>query len=169
MNWNPLGGFYATICHQFIRMVGGNSPDKVEVVVAGGFGQPFAGPFQGLGGDESGHYSASAEAAGDGPCIDAADAGNVLGQQVLVEGHPAFAVAGKVAMLPDDEAADLDAAGLDVLGVDPVVPDQWIGEGDQLAGVRGVGEDFLVPGHAGVENHLAPGETDGTEGLAPVN
>jgi hypothetical protein len=36
-------------------------------------------------------------------------------------------------------------------------------EGDDLPAVRGVGEDLLVAGEAGVENDLAPGFAPGPE------
>ena len=38
---------------------------------------------------------------------------------------------------------------------DPVVADQRVGEGDDLAGVGGVGDRLLVAGHRGVEDDLA--------------
>ena len=46
---------------------------------------------------------------------------------------------------------------LGVLGVDADVADVRIGERDDLAGVRRIGEDLLVAGHRGVEHDLADG------------
>ena len=37
------------------------------------------------------------------------------------------------------------------------------GEGDDLPGIGGIGEDFLVAGHGGVEAHLADGVAGGAE------
>src|SRR5262249_11682791 len=45
--------------------------------------------------------------------------------------------------------------GLDVLFVGSDVPDMWKGERDDLTGIGRIGEDFLVPGHRGVEAYLA--------------
>ena len=39
-----------------------------------------------------------------------------------------------------------------------------IGQGDDLSGVGGVGEDLLIAGHGGVENHLTYGLTLNTNG-----
>ena len=47
--------------------------------------------------------------------------------------------------------------GFVVAGVDAVVADVAGGEDHDLAGVARVGQDFLIPGHAGVEDNLAPG------------
>ncbi len=44
---------------------------------------------------------------------------------------------------------------LDVLVVDADDPDMGEGEGDDLGGVGGIGQDFLVAGHRGVEADLA--------------
>ena len=49
------------------------------------------------------------------------------------------------------------AARLGVLGVDAGVADVRIGQRDDLPAVRGIGEDFLIAGHRGVEHHLAHG------------
>jgi hypothetical protein len=48
----------------------------------------------------------------------------------------------------------------------PVVADVRIGERDDLLAVTGVGEDFLVAGHGGVEHHLADRGAGGTDRIA---
>ena len=45
--------------------------------------------------------------------------------------------------------------GLDVLLVGADIADMREGEGDDLPGIGGIGEDFLIAGHGGVEAHLA--------------
>ena len=62
-----------------------------------------------------------------------------------------------VLRLAHDHPASVDAVGLHRLRGDAVVPDQRIGEGDDLARVGGVGDRLLVAGHGGVEDHL-PGD-----------
>ncbi len=54
-------------------------------------------------------------------------------------------------------AADL----LDVLDIGPGVADVREGEGQDLAHIGRVGQDLLIPGHGGVEDHLAERRTDG--------
>ena len=51
-----------------------------------------------------------------------------------------------------------------VFGVDAVVADLRIGHGDDLATIAGIGEDFLVAGHRGVETDLAVDLAEGAEG-----
>ncbi len=58
-------------------------------------------------------------------------------------------------MLADHEAGDLRLVRLGVLVIDPVVAYQGIGHGHDLRAVTGVGGDFLVAGHRGVEDDLA--------------
>ena len=43
------------------------------------------------------------------------------------------------------------------------IADMGEGEGDELAGVGGIGEDLLIPGHRGVEADLADGMAFGPQ------
>ena len=49
----------------------------------------------------------------------------------------------------------MDFAAFDVFGIDAVVADMRVSEGDDLLAVARVREDFLIAGHGGVEHHLA--------------
>ena len=44
-----------------------------------------------------------------------------------------------------------------------------VGQRDQLARIGGIGEDLLIAGHGGIEDHLANGFTGGTHGVAVKN
>jgi hypothetical protein len=55
----------------------------------------------------------------------------------------------------DHEARGVGLERLGVLGIGAGVADVGVGEGDDLARVRGIGEDLLVAGHRGVEHHFA--------------
>ena len=55
---------------------------------------------------------------------------------------------------------------LDVLVVGADIADMGEGEGDDLAGVGGVGEDLLVAGHRGVEADLARRVADRADAAA---
>ncbi len=59
----------------------------------------------------------------------------------------------------DNQAAGVDLAGLDIFAVYSGIADMRIGERDNLFGIGRVGENFLVAGHGGVENHLTHGMT----------
>ena len=51
----------------------------------------------------------------------------------------------------------MGAAGLVVHRIDPVVADMGSGEGDDLAGVGGIGDHLLIAGENGVEHRFAGG------------
>ena len=55
----------------------------------------------------------------------------------------------------DDKTGQVQLTGLHVDLVHAVVAHLRIGQGNQLAGVRGVRDDLLVTDHRGVEDHLA--------------
>ena len=59
--------------------------------------------------------------------------------------------------------------GLDVLVVGADIADMREGEGDDLPGIGGVGEDFLVAGHRGVEADFADRVAGGAEAEAFEN
>src|SRR5262245_23081833 len=70
----------------------------------------------------------------------------------------------------DDATSDTrrggEIRGLDVLLVRSGVTNMWKGEGDDLAGIGGVGQNLLIAGHGGVEADLADGAALGTESPA---
>ena len=68
-----------------------------------------------------------------------------LGEE-LVGGFVAAPIGGGLGPFADDEAFDVGFGGFVVGGSGPVVADLRIGEDDDLAGVGGVCEDFLVAG-----------------------
>ncbi|MNS94212.1 hypothetical protein D3C72_1284230 [compost metagenome] len=96
-----------------------------------------------------------AQQAGELAGVDVGD-GNGLG--ALEVGRQCFGaaeVAGQEWQILDDQACSIDFVGLNILSVDPVVADVRIRECHDLLAVTGVGKDFLIAGHGGVEHHLA--------------
>ena len=69
--------------------------------------------------------------------------------------------------IPDDEAAGIHLTGFQVLRVGTGITDVGIRQGNQLAAVRRVGQDFLVARHGGVEHHLPAGVTVDADRPAP--
>jgi hypothetical protein len=122
-----------------------------------------------VGGDGSVHGSAGSEAAGEGAGVDAVDAGDVVVFEVLVEGLGGSPVAGDVTEVVGDRAAYVGAVGFFVEGVDAGVAEFGVGEGDDLAQVAGVCHDFLVAGHAGVEDDFADDRVGCAEGVAAID
>src|SRR4030095_12369412 len=105
--------------------------------------------------------------AGQGAGVDALDAHDAMLAQVVVERHPGPPTRRERAGFLDDEAGQPGPARLDVLRVDAVVPDQRVGHAHHLAAIRGIGEDLLVAGHGGVEDHLAVGLAGRPKGFSP--
>ena len=58
---------------------------------------------------------------------------------------------------PFDHGGSREVDGFEVVVVGADVADVGEGEGDDLAGIGGVGQDFLVAGHGGVEADFAHG------------
>jgi hypothetical protein len=67
--------------------------------------------------------------------------------------------------LTHHESLHLNPFGFHVGGMYAIITDQRIGHGDDLAVIGGIGKDFLIPGHGGVENNLALGDSLHAEGI----
>jgi hypothetical protein len=123
------------------------------------------------GGDDALHGPGQPDVAGQGAGVDLVDAQDASRAQEVGQAAVGAPVAADAARLADDVARHVDALALEVLRVDAVVAHQGVGHGDDLAAVGGVGEDFLVAGHGGVEDDLAfslslAGEGSAREGPA---
>ena len=102
--------------------------------------------------------------------VDAGDADDAARLQPLVE-VPGGAVVRRIGDVGlEDAAAHARGGGhvdgLDVLVVDADIADMGEGEGDDLAGIGGVGQDLLIAGHRRVEADLADGRALGAEAMA---
>ena len=94
---------------------------------------------------------------------DAHDA--VLNHHVLQ--RPRGAEIGRLAVeFPDDQTADGGSVRLVVVAAHAVIADQGVGHDHGLGGVGGVGENFLVAHHGGVEHQLHQRVTLGAEAVA---
>ena len=58
-------------------------------------------------------------------------------------------------MLTNDQTRDFRTVGLGVCGVDAHVPDFRIRHGNDVVEIRRVSHDFLITGHARIENNLS--------------
>jgi hypothetical protein len=105
-----------------------------------------------------------AQDAGQLAGVDAGDGDDVAFLQVVRQRLLAAEVRQQARQVLDDQAGGVDLRGFDVFTVDARVADVRIGQGDDLAAVAGVGQDFLVAGHRGVEHHLTGGVACGADG-----
>ncbi len=107
-----------------------------------------------------------AQQAGELAGVDVGDGDSFLIDQVLRQCLGEAKVAGQLGQIFDDQACGMDFVGFDVLRVDAVVADVRVREGHDLLAIAGVGEDFLVAGHGGVEHHLTGGGACGSNRVA---
>ncbi len=113
------------------------------------------------------HRAALAQVAGQRPGVDAADAHDALGRQVVVQAPPGPPVGRDARRVAHDVPGDPDPARLGVLVVHPGVADVRRGHHARPGDGRRVGQDLLVAGHARREDRLAEGLPHGPEGAAP--
>src|SRR6266550_1122728 len=105
-------------------------------------------------GDGPPHRPCRAEVAREAAGVDLGDRGDAPLPEVVVQALLASPRRPRYGQVADDEAGDVGPGAFGVDAVEPVVADVGIGHRDDLAAVRRVGEDLLVPGHPGVEDHL---------------
>ena len=101
------------------------------------------------------HRAALAQVSGECAGVDALNADDVIGCEVLGQRGLRAPGARQFAQLLDYKPADLRTGALAVLVVDTVVADERVRHGHDLAVVRRVGEHLLVARHGGVETNLA--------------
>jgi hypothetical protein len=121
-------------------------------------------------GDDAVGHALFADAGGQRAGIDAGDADDVALLEPGVEPFDRPVVRGVGDVGAQHAATDAGERGhvdgLDVLVIGADIADMGEGEGDDLAGIGGVGQDLLVAGHGGVEADLAGGVTDGADAAA---
>src|SRR4029079_10652227 len=111
------------------------------------------------------HHAGGAQHPRQRARVDVRDGDNVVTRQVVAQRAFGAPVAGDRGLLAHDEAGDLRAARLGVVVRDAVVAHLGRRHRDDLAGVRRIGEDLLVAGHARVEHDFAAGLAGGPRGF----
>jgi hypothetical protein len=66
----------------------------------------------------------------------------------------------------DDERFDIGVGGFLVIEIGADIADVRIGEANDLAGIAGIGENFLVAGETGVENNFTAAASASARGAA---
>ena len=101
-----------------------------------------------------------------GPGVNAPDAHHTVLGEPVVEASFGAPAAGHRRQLAGDHPTGVGPLSFAVSRVDAGVTQFRIGEGDQLAGIAGVGDDLLITGHACVEHHFADDGPPCSEALA---
>jgi len=130
----------------------------------------IVGVFNFVGGQVDDHAvgrAAVADAPGQAAGIDAADRHQFVGLEPFVEAGRG-AVVGRIGDVgAQHTAAHGGLVGFDIFEVGPDVADVGEGKGDDLTGVRWIGQGFLITRQAGVETHLTQRDADGACAAAP--
>jgi len=98
--------------------------------------------------------------------INVPDGRNFVAIQIKLGGFRGAPVRGDLRELAHDERFDVGARRFFVVEIGAYVADVRISQTDDLAGVTGVGENFLIAGEAGIENDFAAAASDGARGAA---
>ena len=117
------------------------------------------------GNDAAGLRALFAHNAREPPGIDIGNAHHILVTQILRQGLLGAPVAGIGGRPPHDHARRDRIGGLVVIRIHAGIADMREREGDDLAGIAGIGHDLLVAGHRGVEAQLCRGVANGAEAL----
>ena len=127
-------------------------------------------PARGLVRNHRVRHALEANSAGERARVDAGEADDAPRFEPLIEMAPRAVVRRR-----RDGGVQHDAARprrrrhvhrLDVVLVGADIADMREGEGDDLPGIGGIGEDFLIAGHGGVEADLTDGVAFGAEAKA---
>ena len=92
---------------------------------------------------------------GQGPGIDSLDAHHVIFLKIGIQTHAGAPVGIAILVLPDNEAGQEKPPALDILGINTGITDLGIGHGNHLPFVGGIGQNLLIAGHGGIEDHLS--------------
>ena len=84
--------------------------------------------------------------------IDVGDGDDVVAPEVIRQALFVAIIAGQQRQVADHQAGGPDGGGLLVLGIGAGIADMRVGQGDNLSRVGGIGENFLVAAHGGIEN-----------------
>jgi hypothetical protein len=107
------------------------------------------------GGYDAAHDAVGAQMADQGAGVDFGQHGNGIALHVLVGDLLGAPVGADGREFADDQALDVGLCRFVVCLVGAVVADLGVGENDDLAGIGGIGGDFLVSGKRSIENNFA--------------
>jgi hypothetical protein len=124
--------------------------------------QSLAGP------DHAAQHAARSEMARERPGIDVGNRDDLVVDEIVAQRAIRAPVAGDRRLVADDESRHLRRARFDVFRRHAVVPDLGTRHRHDLAGIRRVGEHFLVAGHGRVEYDLTARLALGAGGDAAI-
>jgi len=111
----------------------------------------------------------AAQVARESAGIEVGDRHRALGQQVLGQRGLAAEIGCCQRQVLDDQAGGLHTVRFGILAAGAIVADVRVRQGDDLLAITGVGQDFLVAGHRGVEDNFANAGAGGANGISDMD
>lgn len=147
-------------------MIGLVTRDAAGELLAGhgGKGAGFADERFGvraIGGDDTAERAGLANMTHECARVQIPDDGNVVALEVSLSRFAGAPARGNLREIADDERFDIGARRFLVLGIGADVADVRIRQADNLAGIAGIGEDFLIAGEAGIKNNFSAAAATG--------
>ena len=159
----PLAELPATFCPA-VGFAHGHFFREIHPLEAG----EGAGLFEGMGfiellagQDATGLGAFLTQDAGQLAGVDVGDANDVVRLEVIGEGLLIAEIGGKYRKVPDDQSLSMDLTGLFIFAVGAGVAYMGVSESNDLTGIRGICEDFLIARHRRIENHFTNGTSLG--------
>jgi hypothetical protein len=87
--------------------------------------------------------------------VDIPDGRNLVAIQIQLRGFCGTPIRSGLRKLSHNQRFDVRTRSLFVVKIGADISYVWIGEANNLAGVTWIGENFLVPGEAGIKNDFA--------------
>jgi hypothetical protein len=119
-----------------------------------------------VGGNDTAQGADFANVTNQGARVDIPDDRNFVAVQVELGGFRGAPIGRDLGELAHDERFDVRMGGFFVVEVGADVADVRISEADDLPGVTGIGENFLITGEAGIKNDFTAAARDGAGGAA---
>ena len=101
--------------------------------------------------------------------VDTGDGHNIVGFQVVGQGHGVAPVASNQRQITDYQTCGPDTIRLGVFRGSTGVANMRVSQGHDLLSVGRIRQDLLVASHCGVKHHLTNGLTVGPNGFAAKN
>jgi hypothetical protein len=117
-------------------------------------------------GNDSAERADIANVADERARIDIPDGGNFVAIQIELGRFRGAPVRRDLRKFADDQRFDVRAGRFFIVKIGADIADVRIGEANDLPGVAGVGENFLITGEAGIENDFAAAARDGASRTA---
>jgi hypothetical protein len=155
----------------FLPAVGFLAGDVARELLSGhqrnlfGFVDQLVG-WRAVGGHDAAKRTDVANVAYERARIDIPDGGNFVAIQIKLSGFGGAPVRRDLRKFADDKRFDIRTRRFFIVKIRADIANVRIGEANDLAGVAGIGENFLITGEAGIENDFAAAARDGASRAA---